>query len=268
MNIDGLVSLQPLHAAIPFVGHSAEMSANGGISVSFPDALSSGFAGPPAVLNAERVAERAIIAQELHDTLLQGFLAASMQLHMAVDRLPEDCTERVRLKDVARLVDQTLEESRWTLQGLRSNKGRTASLGEALARVPSDLGLPTAHSFRVVVLGTEQNLRAGLRDDVYSICREAIVNAWRHSRATAIEAEIEFRPTELRVAVRDNGCGIGAQNVQSGPAGHWGLQGMRERADRIGARLRLWSKVAMGTEIELRVPGQVAFEPMTARAAR
>lgn len=92
-------------------------------------------------------------------------------------------------------------------------------------------------------------------------------NACRHSQATEIEIEVEYHPTELRIAVRDNGCGIDPQELQWGRDGHWGLQGMRERAERIGARLRLSSKVALGTEIELRVPGRVAFQ-QTAAAAR
>lgn len=135
-----------------------------------------------------------------------------------------------------------------------------ASLGEAFAGVPKDLGFPSAGGFRVVVAGRERELRAGLCDEVYRIGREAIVNACRHSRATDIEMEVEYRRTELRIAVRDNGRGIDPQELQWGRNGHWGLQGMRERAERIGARLRLWSSVALGTEVELSVPGDVAFQ--------
>jgi signal transduction histidine kinase len=130
------------------------------------------------------------------------------------------------------------------------------------------LGIPSAADFRVLVVGTERKLKAGLRDEVYSIGREAILNACRHSQATDIETEIEFRPAELRIVVRDNGCGIDPQDLQQGRIGHWGLQGMRERAERIGARLRFWSRVALGTEIELCVPGRAAFESMGAEAAQ
>jgi signal transduction histidine kinase len=141
---------------------------------------------------------------------------------------------------------------------MHSPNERIESLGEAFAGVPNDLGFPSAVGFRVVVHGRERELRAGLRDEVYRIGREAIVNACRHSQATAIEMEIEYRPNELRITVRDNGCGIDPQELQWGRNGHGGLQGMREQAERIGARLRLWSRVALGTEIELRVPCRVA----------
>ena len=96
--------------------------------------------------------------------------------------------------------------------------------------------------------------------DVYSIGREALVNAFRHSRASNIEAELEYGVNQLRVLVRDNGCGIDFEVLHSGRDGHWGLSGMRERAERIGARLKVSSSAASGTEVELRVPSSIAFE--------
>jgi signal transduction histidine kinase len=216
-----------------------------------------------------RLAERKRIAQEFHDTLLQGLIAASMQLHAAVDQLPADCaTARPRFIRVLQLLDRVIEQGRGVLQGLRSPGERLTSIGEAFASVPNDLGFSSAASFRVVVHGRERELRAGLRDEVYRIGREAIINACRHSRATEIEMEVEYRPTELRIVVRDNGCGINPQQLRWGRDGHWGLQGMRERAERIGARLRLWSRVARGTEVELRVPGRVAFDQVKVKVAR
>ncbi len=217
----------------------------------------------------ERLAERTCIARELHDTLLQGFIAASMQLHAAVDQLPADCaTAKPRFNRVLQLLDRVIEEGRGVLQGLHSPGERLTPIGEAFASVPNDLGFSSAVGFRVVVHGRERELRAGLRDEVYHIGREAIINACRHSRATEIEMEVEYRPTEVRIVVRDNGCGIAPQALQWGRDGHWGLPGMRERAERIGARLRLSSKVGLGTEVELRVPGRIAFQQAAAAAAR
>jgi signal transduction histidine kinase len=171
-----------------------------------------------------------------------------------------------QFSDALRLLKRTLEQGRCAVQGLlrspkgsRSHNKRTESLGEALAGVSNDLNFPAATGFRVVVHGREKELRAELSDEVYRIVREAIVNACRHSRAGDIEAEVEYRHTELRIAVRDNGCGIDPQDLRWGRNGHSGLQGMRERAERIGARLRLLSGVALGTEVELCVPNRVAF---------
>jgi signal transduction histidine kinase len=202
--------------------------------------------------------ERTRIAQDLHDTLLQGFLAAAMQLHVAVDSLPPDCPAKRRFTNVLHTMDRAVEEGRRAIEGLRSPYSNFASLGRALAGVPNDLGLPPAVEFRVIVEGRQRELRAGLGDQLYRIGREAIFNAYRHAQAKRIETEIEYRPTGLRIAVRDDGCGIDPGLLQR--AGHWGLSGMRERAERMGAQLRILSRIALGTEIELSVPSRIAFE--------
>jgi signal transduction histidine kinase len=103
-------------------------------------------------------------------------------------------------------------------------------------------------------------LRPIIREEVYRIGREAVVNAFRHSSASNVEVELEYAPSFLRLLVRDNGIGIDPQVVQVGRDGHWGLSGMRERAERIGARFRVLSGASAGTEIELSVPGNIAFE--------
>lgn len=216
----------------------------------------------------ERLAERTRIAQELHDTLLQGFFAVSMQLHTAVDYLPADSAAKPRFSSVLRTMERVLEEGRRAVCGLRSTQHTGPSLGQALASVPNELGFPSGAGFRVIVEGRQRELSAGLHDELYRIGREAIINAYRHSQAKEIETEIEYRSNELRIAVRDNGCGIDPQQLERVPNGHWGLKGMRERAERIGARLRILSKVALGTEVELRVPSQVAFEPSQLTATR
>jgi signal transduction histidine kinase len=260
MNIDGLLTSQFRDFETRCANEIVEIARDGGKRTMFPETSLCERMANANVLGDERLAERTRIAQELHDTLLQGFLGVAMQLHAAVDGLPTDCAEKKRFSEILLLVDRALDEGRCALQGLRSPNEHGASLGEAFARVPNDFGFPSATGFRVVVLGKEKELRAGLVDDVYRIGCEAILNACRHSQARDIEAEIEYRPTELRIAVRDNGCGIGPQDLDAGKRGHWGLQGMRERAERIGAGLHLWSRVTLGTEVELRVPGWVAFE--------
>jgi signal transduction histidine kinase len=99
-----------------------------------------------------------------------------------------------------------------------------------------------------------------LRDEVYRIGREALINAFRHSRAKNVEMEIQYRPAELRVIVHDDGCGIDPMILQAGRDGHWGLSGMSERANRICAKFVVRSSPAAGTEIEVSVPSRIAFE--------
>jgi len=103
-------------------------------------------------------------------------------------------------------------------------------------------------------------LRSVISSDVYSIGREALVNAFRHSRPKNINLHVEYGPSQLRILVHDDGCGMEAQVAESGRDGHFGLSGMRERAERIGALLKVLSRPGNGTEVDLRVPGEIAFE--------
>jgi signal transduction histidine kinase len=215
----------------------------------------------------ERLAERTRVAQELHDTLLQGVLSASMQLHVAVDQLPEDSPARPGLNRVLELMGQVVDGGRNTLRGLRSSIENSHDLKASFLRVPQELGRQGEIDFRVVVEGASTPLRSLIRDDVYSIGREALVNAFRHSRAKSIDVQMEYAPTQLRIVVRDNGCGIDPEVLASGRDGHWGLSGMRERAERIGAKLKVLSRLGGGTEVDLRVPSKIAFESHSSSSA-
>jgi signal transduction histidine kinase len=208
----------------------------------------------------ERLAERTRIAQELHDTLLQGFLSASMQLHVAVDNLPEPSPAKQQLDGILNLMGRVIEEGRNAVRGLRSRDGAALSLEQSLSRVHQELAVDADTSFRLIVEGRPRLLRPVLRDEVYRIGREALVNAFRHARATTIEVQIEYASNRLRINVRDNGCGIDPGVLRAGREGHWGLPGMRERADRIGAKLHVWSSATAGSEVELSIPGNIAFQ--------
>jgi len=207
----------------------------------------------------ERLAERTRVAQELHDTLLQGVLSASMQLHVAVDQLPADSPVLPAMNHVLALMGQVVQEGRNTLLGLRSSSDSADDLKSSLLRIPGELGAQKA-AFRVVVEGLSVPLRRAILDDVYRIGREALMNAFCHSHASSIDVHLEYSTNELRMVVRDDGCGIDSKVLQFGKDGHWGLPGMRERAERIGASLRVLSRPGHGTEVELRLPGEIAFE--------
>ena len=208
----------------------------------------------------ERLAERTRIAQELHDTLLQGFLSASMQLHVAVDGLPEDSPARLSLGRVLGLMRQVIDEGRHAVRGLRSASGAPRDLEQAFAGVQQEVGIGAAATYRVIAEGRRRALKPAVRDEIYRIAREGLVNAFRHSGATHVELEIEYGVRDLCVLVRDDGRGVDPEVVRTGSDGHWGMTGMRERAQRIGATLRIRSRADAGTEVELRLPGHLAFE--------
>jgi signal transduction histidine kinase len=222
------------------------------------------------LLNArfeERLAERTRIAQDLHDTLLQGVLSASMQLHVGVDQLPEDSPGRATLNRVVRLMGQVIDEGRNTLRGLRSSTDSPQDLVAALSKVPQELGGQDGVDFRVVVQGHSLPVRSVIRDDVYSIAREALVNAFRHSQASSVEVEVEYAAKFLIIVIRDNGRGMDPEMLKFGRDGHWGLTGMRERAERIGGKVKVMSRPGSGTQVEFCVPVEIAFGSNASRTA-
>jgi signal transduction histidine kinase len=207
-----------------------------------------------------RVAERERIARELHDTLLQGVLSASMQLDLAEDQLAEDSPLKGLVQSVLATLRHVTEESRMALRGLRLDDVENNDLAKAFQRVKLEFPHKDTVVFRVVAQGTPRAVRTEIRNEIYRIGREAIVNAYVHSEAAAIEVEIQYARTQLSLLVRDDGRGIDSSILQEGRDGHWGLSGMRERSQRIGATLKLLSRPGAGTEIELVVPGHIAFE--------
>jgi signal transduction histidine kinase len=207
----------------------------------------------------ERLAERTRIAQDLHDTLLQGLMSASMQLHVANNLLPDDAAAKPMVGRVMQLMGQVIEEGRDAVRGLRSTSGNADDLETAFAQAGQEFGNEQVKDCRIIVEGTPRQLHPIIRDEAYRIGREALANAFRHSGANKIEIELEYSTKQLRIVVRDDGAGIDPEVLQSGRDGHWGLAGMRERAESIGARLKVLSRTNVGTEVELLIPGDVAF---------
>jgi signal transduction histidine kinase len=208
----------------------------------------------------ERVAERARIAQDLHEPGLQVIVTAGMQLPLAVGRRPANSLATLRLSRVLELMRHVMEKGRNADGGLHSSHSEFDELGQAFSRIPQDLGIEVQIVFRVIVLGSTRRLHPLIRDEVYHIGRELLVNAFRHSRAGCIEVELEYGPGRFRMVVRDDGCGIDPQALHARREAHSGLTGMRERAERVGARLTVWSRAAAGTEVALSVPNSIAFK--------
>jgi signal transduction histidine kinase/ligand-binding sensor domain-containing protein len=207
----------------------------------------------------ERVNERTRIARDLHDTLLQGLVSASLQLEVADAKLSPQSGAKPLLRRISGSLRQMIDESRNTVRGLRVGQ-QADDLERAISFVPRDLGVNGTADFRLVVEGTRRSLRRAICDELYLIAREALANAFRHAQASYIEVVLVYSRKSLRLVIRDDGCGMSPATLQAGSADHWGLSGMKERAARIGAKLSLSSAEGVGTELDLTIPGHVVFE--------
>ena len=218
-----------------------------------------------------RVNERTRIARELHDSLLQGFHGMMFRLQAVRDMLPGQPSEALRAIDIAlERGDKAIAEGRDTVSDLRATVDGENDIAKALTALSEELaalsGNESAPHVRVLLEGKRRELNPILRDEIYRIGREALRNAFRHARAHNIEAEITYGDSEFLLHVRDDGTGIDPKFAGHGArAGHWGLQGMRERAKTFGGNLEVWSEHGAGTEIKLRIPAPVAYGRSKAR---
>jgi signal transduction histidine kinase len=212
----------------------------------------------------ERLAERTRIARDLHDTLLQSTIAASLHLHLANESLssvsssPEVQEALAPLGRAMQLLSGVAEEGRATVSGLRTAPA-SGDIAEVLQRTANKEPNYRDIDFRVIVDGPVRPLRPQIFDEICRIACEALVNAYRHARARHIEVELVYTRHLFRCVVRDDGQGIDDGVLQRGLGGHWGLTGMRERAERAGGELHVRSRATAGTEVELAVPGRLAY---------
>lgn len=213
-----------------------------------------------------RVNERTRIARELHDTLLQNFHGLMFQFQAASNLMLRRPDEAKRSLDDA--IDETkkaLAESRDAIQGLRSESIGNGNLAQLLMSTSRELADSSANEhppvFDLIEEGERQTLSPTVSNDVCCVGRELMRNAYQHANAQRIEAEIRYGDSMFRLRIRDDGKGIDPKVLkEGGRTGHWGLRGVRERTDRIGAHLDVWSEPGNGTEVQLLVPAEIAYQ--------
>jgi signal transduction histidine kinase/ligand-binding sensor domain-containing protein len=207
-----------------------------------------------------RMEERERIARELHDTLLQGTQALVLNVEAAAKRVEKDTLVYPMLQAALQSADRIIAEGRDRIQDLRSTMDHIGDLGKAFAALGAELSKQYPTPFKVAIEGEARTLVPRVGDEAYRIGREALLNAFRHAQATSIEVQLIYAKDGLRLRIRDDGLGLDESAIQSGGRpGHWGLTGMRERAEEFGATFEIWSRPKAGTEIELRVPAETAY---------
>jgi signal transduction histidine kinase/ligand-binding sensor domain-containing protein len=205
----------------------------------------------------ERLAERTRMARDLHDPFIQTIQGSKLVADDALDPSSDPARIRRAMQQLSVWLEQAMQEGRAALNSLRTSTTQTNDLAEALRRATENGHIPGSMEAVLSVVGEAREMHPIIRDEVYRIGYEAIRNAYMHSKASRLKVELRYSH-DLSVRVSDNGVGI-APAAAEGKDGHFGLQGMRERAARIGGKFRLVSSIDSGTEITVVVPGRIVF---------
>lgn len=207
----------------------------------------------------ERLLERQRIARELHDTLLQGFQGLVLQFE-AVNQLLPQGEAKAQIQHALERMGALLVEGRDRLKEIRSSVETIANLEQSFVLVAEGIAHTSSAKFRIMIEGRAKPVHPVVCEEVYWIGKEALVNAFRHAEATEIEIALVCSKGEFQAHFRDNGRGMTPDALKnSNRLGHWGLQGMYERAAKIGGQMNIRSNPSSGTEVELTVPGKLAY---------
>jgi signal transduction histidine kinase len=162
------------------------------------------------------------------------------------------------MEQLSEWLSRAIQEGRAALNSLRTSATETNDLAEGLRRAAEECRMfsPIVASFSVD--GDARELHPVVRDEIYRIGYEAIRNACVHSKGSRLRVALKYGQ-DLAISIGDNGVGIPESIINDGTDGHYGLQGMRERASRMGGKLRIASSVDSGTDVSLVVPGRIAF---------
>ena len=206
----------------------------------------------------ERLAERTRVARELHDTFLQTVQGSKLVADHAL-KDPADNGRAVQaLKQLSTWLDQATVEGRTALNSLRASTTEKNDLAEAFRRAIEECRRASDGETTFSVTGAPREMHPVVRDEIYRVGYEAIRNSCAHSAASRVEVTLEYAH-DLILRVCDNGSGIDSEIIKKGKDGHFGLRGMRERAERIGSKFTLVSSRDSGTVMTLVVPGRIAF---------
>jgi len=199
--------------------------------------------------------ERNRIAREIHDTLAQGFAGVSVQLEI-VSRLMESSMESARehLNQARALVRKSLTDARSSIWELRSQSAEDEDLAARFSRMANQVVGSGPPKVELQIRGVYRPLSPRVERELLKIAQEAVTNAVRHANAERIDLELAFDSRKLRMTIADNGRGITGTPNGSGPDGHFGLQGMRERAEEIDADFRVETAAGKGTIVSVETP--------------
>jgi signal transduction histidine kinase len=200
------------------------------------------------------LAERTRVGREIHDTLLQSLVVVALEFDDIAEQLePAKAALKAQVIHIRTRVEQYILEARQSISSLRSPMLEQSDLSTALQQSGESATATHDIRFEFALHGIPRRLGETLEEQLLRIGQEAVSNAIRHAAASRIHMELFFDHAAVRLRVSDDGCGFDPEQPFSANA-HWGIAGMRERAEKVGAHLRLVSQPGAGTTVEALVP--------------
>ena len=198
--------------------------------------------------------ERSRLARELHDDTIQAVIALKQRVQLAQKSFKEQ-NDRQSLKELEMLAEQTIENLRRLTRALRPIYLEDLGLVTALEMLAREISQPNPLTVEFQKTGNERRLSREVELSLYRIAQEALTNVVKHSKATHADLSIRYTDPEITLVIKDNGKGFvaPASPTEFAPNGHFGLLGIHERADLIGARLEIESALGKGTRLEVRL---------------
>lgn len=205
-----------------------------------------------------RATERERVAQDLHDTLLQGVMGLILRFQVEADRLPQ--AEATGLQRVIDEADALWKEGRNRVKDLRETLPAVRRLEDVLRALGESQAQGRVTRFSLTVVGPSRPLNPDVAAELLLIAREALFNAFNHAGAPLISVDVLYGERAFGMAIIDNGRGIPHEVLAAGgKPGHWGLGGMRRRGKAAGAEVQIISGPE-GTTVNIQVAGRRAYD--------
>ncbi len=199
------------------------------------------------------LAERARIARELHDTLIQGFSGVTMQMQALLTRVRDrDIQDSIR--DVIGDAGACLREARQSVAGLRNSVGSSRGLPEAIAETARQLTETRDVRLSLHLPDATPPMPVETEFQILRIAQEAITNATRHANARTIDVALTVHSGRMSLRIRDDGSGFSVAERERANHRHYGLIGMRERSRQIAADITIESRPGAGTTVLVDLP--------------
>jgi len=192
-----------------------------------------------------------VVAQELHDTLLQGFTGIGLKLDAFAQSLPDSLAgAREKLQHILEQSDQYLAEARRTIWELRSPAiEKHSDFSKVLLHACNRSLQGTNIRLKFSVDGTLRKLPPNVEDNLLRVCEEAVTNVVKHAHPKQTQVCLKFGSNEVQLLIQDDGCGFDPEGPEGSKSGHFGLVGIRERVKSLNGNLSLTSQNGKGTTI-------------------